>query len=112
MKRYSQTGKSNVIQNIVVIEGLHRDGNIFPIELSISEWTYENRKYFSAFIRDITKRVETEISLKEKTEDLIRSNEELEQFAYIASHDLQEPLRMVSSYCALLDRRYSDKLGH
>jgi len=59
---------------------------------------------------DITDKKLAEEQLKQTMEDLARSNSELEQFAYVASHDLQEPLRMVTSYLQLIERRYKDKL--
>ena len=65
---------------------------------------------FVKITRDLTARKEAEDEIKRYAEDLKRSNQELEHFAYVASHDLQEPLRTVSSFSQLLARRYQGKL--
>jgi PAS domain S-box-containing protein len=65
---------------------------------------------FRGIVRDVTPRRRAEEKLKERSHELARTNEELRQFASVASHDLQEPLRMVSGYTQLLARRYEGRL--
>jgi len=94
-----------------------KDGTTFPVLITNSP-TYDENNVLSGMIgisSDITREVKSEELLKQYTLDLERSNEELEQFAFVASHDLQEPLRMISSFMDLLKRKYGDQLdekGH
>jgi PAS domain S-box-containing protein len=66
--------------------------------------------HVAGFSRDVTERKRRERELERVKAQLEQSNEELQQFAYVISHDLQEPLRMVSSYMSLLEREYADEL--
>jgi PAS domain S-box-containing protein len=87
-----------------------KDGSEFPIELTLSPLDTAEGILVTAAIRDITNRKIAQAHLLQKMEELNRSNEELGRFASIASHDLQEPLRMVASYATLLGRRYKGQL--
>jgi PAS domain S-box-containing protein len=78
---------------------------------------YPSKSGLSVYFKDITYRIQAQIELNElnlnlqKTaNDLAASNAELEQFAYIASHDLQEPLRMITSFLAQIEKKYNDVL--
>ncbi|MGB9979717.1 PAS domain-containing sensor histidine kinase [Methanobacterium sp.] len=73
---------------------------------------YDDGKIESLLVvsHDVTQRKQLEEELKETVKELKHSNEELQQFAYVASHDLQEPLRTITSFTQLIERRYKNKL--
>jgi len=110
MEKFKATGEGNAIGKTLDLTALRKNGEEFPIELSLSAIKIKDKWNAVGIIRDTSERKKIEKLLKERTEALEKSNKELEEFAYIASHDLQEPLRMISSYVQLLERRYKNKL--
>jgi PAS domain S-box-containing protein len=90
--------------------GLRKNGTEFPVEIGLNPVQTARGKQTLISVVDLTVRKEAERKVAEYTCELQRSNAELEQFGYVAAHDLQEPLRMVASYCELLGERYRDKL--
>jgi PAS domain S-box-containing protein len=105
------------------LEIKHKDGVLTPVLYNASVYKDQSGEVVGVFAaaRDITERKKAEEELQEywksleeqvklRTEELAKSNADLKQFAYVASHDLREPLRMISSFLQLLERRYKDQL--
>lgn len=132
MNRYLDTRVSRVLNTNVIMEGLRKGGQVFPLEINISDLEFQGRHLFTAAVRDISARIKAENELKaskalleQRTldleqaqgqlkitiEELKSSNHDLERFAYVASHDLQEPLRTVKGYLNLIKERLGPEVA-
>jgi PAS domain S-box-containing protein len=99
-ERFLATGAGPILNRRIEVTALHRDGHEFPVEMTISPRRIGSTYAFNAFLHDISVR-------KRSEESLARSNADLQQFAYVASHDLQEPIRAVAGFCQLLAEKYT-----
>ncbi|MGC1863023.1 MAG: PAS domain S-box protein [Methylocystis sp.] len=115
---YRETGQAKIIGIGREVFGRRKNGSVFPIDLAISEFRLGEARYFTGLVRDISERKEVEARLEFYAEALTRqnaelasSNQELDDFAYIASHDLKEPLRGIHNYAGFLIEDHGDRLG-
>ena len=111
IRAYLTTGQTNLIGGPPrELTGRRKDGSEFPIDLAVADSNHMGEHLFIGIIRDISDRKRAERALKSYAEKLERSNTELQDFAYIASHDLQEPLRKVEAFSERLKDKFGDAL--
>lgn len=121
VKHFLATGDGPALGRSIEIQALRKDNTEFDVALTISPTMVGGKYIFIGFIRDITEKklMETQIReaninlekrIQERTSELEMKNKELEQFAYVASHDLQEPLRTTSSFIELFKEKYQGQL--
>lgn len=129
LTRYLTTGEARVIGIGREVEARKADGTVFPMSLAVSDVDADGQRMFTGIIHDLSERFVAEARLREANEtleanvasrtaelqvsmaELARSNRDLEQFAYIASHDLKAPLRNVRQGLELLDEHLTETVG-
>jgi|GEM_PF-2594541 PAS domain S-box-containing protein len=106
----AEDGSKENLPRIFEWKAKDKNGNRFWTEVSVKTAVLSGEKVIISVVRDINERKLSEYKLENLVTELKRSNAELQDFAHVASHDMKEPLRMVSSYVALIKRRYKGKL--
>jgi len=102
VQRGTRNDLEGLLPETIEIQVVRGDGTIVTLEGRGTRIQYNQKPAVQVVIRDITDRKAAELTLREYTENLRRSNEDLELFAYIATHDLQEPIRGIVAYSQLL----------
>ncbi|WP_114779411.1 sensor histidine kinase [Botryobacter ruber] len=111
MRHYQETGEKRIIGIGREVSGLRKDGTVFPFFLSVSEVVLGGRTVYTGFVHDITQQKLNEERLRRYAAELERSNRELQDFAYVSSHDLQEPLRKIQAFGDRLKTKEYDTLS-
>jgi PAS domain S-box-containing protein len=111
LTHFLATGQGPVLNKRIELTALHRNGAEFPVELNISPLRQGDTYTFNAFVHDISERKRAEDKLNAFAAELKRSNRELQDFAGVASHDLQEPLRKIQTFGERLGSKWGSLLG-
>jgi PAS domain S-box-containing protein len=110
IERFLATGEGPVLNKRIELTAVHRQGHRFAVELTIAPLALGQEYRFNAFIHDISERKQSEEKLRTFAAQLERSNRDLQDFASVASHDLQEPLRKIQAFGDRLQSRCTEAL--
>lgn len=110
LARYTATGEAHVLGQRLELPALRKDGTEFQSELTITRSDVGGQQTFTGVLRDISQRKEQEAEREQLIKALARSNQELDQFAYVASHDLKAPLRGIANLSQWIEEDLGDTL--
>lgn len=98
MDRFLTSRETKILNRTVEVPAINKNGSEFYISLTVSYSTQNGKDIFIAFLRDISIQKKNEVELQNKRDQLEKSNKELEQYAWLTSHDLKEPLRKILTF--------------